>query len=60
MSQSIPVYSTNLVYDMLDLIRNRPEVWLSEKSILALQNFLNGYLARSYTDAEPPFADFDL
>lgn len=60
MSQSITVYSSSSVYEMLDLIRKKPEVWLSEKSILALQNFLNGYLARTYTDGDPPFGDFDL
>ncbi len=47
------------IYEVLDIIRDYPERYLTKKSIDALQNFINGYLlANPYPDIEPPFWNF--
>ena len=38
------------IYEVLDLIRSKPNLWLTSKSIYALQNFLNGYLLINFNN----------
>lgn len=54
------VYNSNSAFDILELIQKNPERYLSDKSIIALQDFINGYLSGNpYPDDQPSFWDFD-
>ena len=50
------------IYEILDLIEKRPLIFLTSKSISALQDFLNGYLTLQRDDLynynEPDFDEF--
>lgn len=64
MDNNIKVVCAGKIYEMLELIRDRPEMWLTSKSISALQNFLNGYLMNKgftndiYHPGEPSIDNF--
>ena len=54
------VYHTKSAFDILELIRQNPERYLSDSSIVALQDFINGYLkGNPYPEDQPPFWDFN-
>ncbi|RKN81043.1 hypothetical protein D7Z94_08820 [Ulvibacterium marinum] len=55
--------SSKNVYEILEIIRDKPELYLTSKSISSLQNFLNGYLLLMPNDINrnddyPPFDKF--
>lgn len=53
------IYQSKSAFDTLELIRNNPKRYLSNSSIIALQDFINGYLrGNPYPDDQPPFWDF--
>ena len=57
------IVHSNKIYEVLESIEKKPEIWLTEKSITSLQNFLNGFLtAKSkdlvYKKGEPTFDEF--
>ncbi|MBK0403564.1 hypothetical protein I5M27_11245 [Adhaeribacter sp. BT258] len=64
--EEIKVVQTEKLYEMLDLIRRKPNMWLTSKSITSLQDFLNGYLMVRWNDeslynpGDSSFADFVL
>lgn len=54
------IYESKRAFDILDLIKKNPERYLSDSNIIALQDFINGYLTGNpYPDDDPPFWDFD-
>ena len=51
------------IYEVLGSIEKNPKLWLTEKSITALQNFINGLLTAKtkdlvYEKGEPTFDEF--
>ncbi|MFC0608991.1 hypothetical protein ACFFGQ_14710 [Rufibacter quisquiliarum] len=43
------ITSANRIYEVLELIKSRPTLWLTSKTISSLQNFLNGYLLLGFS-----------
>jgi hypothetical protein len=63
MDSEIKVTSSRKIYEVLEVMRLKPYLWLTSKSIVSLQNFLNGYMMLGfadyiYHDGEPNFDDF--
>lgn len=63
MSNEIKVISSRKIYEVLDAMRQKPHLWLTTKSIIALQDFLNGYMQLGFADdiyypGEPNIDDF--
>jgi hypothetical protein len=59
------VVSSKNIYEVLEMIRKKPELCLTSRTISSLQNFLNGYLMIMPYDIErkdgyPPFDEFKL
>jgi len=57
------IISSRKIYELLALIRQRPYLFLTTKSIVALQNFINGYMQLGFADdiyhpGEPNFDEF--
>jgi hypothetical protein len=50
MEGEIKIISARKIYEILNLIRRKPYLFLTSKSITALQNFLNGYQLLGYAD----------
>lgn len=50
MTNDIKIISVRKIYEILDLIKRRPEIWLTSKSITGLQNFINGYMQLGAND----------
>lgn len=51
------------LYELIDLIRTRPAMFIGSASITALQNFINGYTYACYVkdieeNERPPWGDF--
>ena len=62
-NSDIKVINSSKIYEMLELIRRRPELFLTSKSITSLQDFLTGYLCLPfrkdmYHKDEPNFDEF--
>ena len=60
---SINVTSSRKIYELLDVIKRRPHIWLTTKSITSLQDFLNGYMQLGFGDdiyhaGQPSIDDF--
>ena len=60
---SIKVISSRKIYELLDVIKLRPHIWLTSKSITSLQDFLNGYMLLGFEDdiynpGQPSIDDF--
>ena len=62
MTNKIRVVHANRVYEVLGSVRDKPNLWLTARSVTALQNFLNGYLLTTGTGSldvgVPTFVDF--
>ena len=57
------VISVRKIYELLNLIHKKPELWLTSKSIISLQNFLNGFMILGlgndiYHNGEPDFNEY--
>jgi hypothetical protein len=52
MGSDIKLISSRKIYELLDLVKRRPEILLTSKSITALQNFLNGYMQLGFGDGD--------
>ena len=50
MVDDIKVISSRKIYEVLDFVKRRPEIWLTSKSITGLQNFINGYMLLGAAD----------
>ena len=61
MDSDIKIVSARKIYEVLDSMRSKPYLWLTSKSITALQNFMNGYLQLGYANdiynKDEPFID---
>lgn len=54
------VYSYAKIFDLLELLKENPLKFLSEASVVALQDFLNGYLkGNPHPKDDPPFWNFE-
>jgi hypothetical protein len=57
-------HELHTVYDLLDVVRRRPGMYIGEPSILALQTFLSGFflalrsVGADIGDGSPPYQDF--
>ncbi len=63
MNSDINVVSSRKIYEVLESMRTRPYLWLTSRSIISLQNFLNGYMQLGlgddiYNPGEPNIDDF--
>ena len=59
MEDDIKVYQALNPYDMMELLLKRPEMYLSARTMSALQDFLTGYEnGNPYPTQEPPFWNF--
>ena len=63
MDSDIKIISCRKIYEVLDCMRQKPHFWLTSKSIISLQNFLNGYMQLGFAEdiyhpGEPNIDDF--
>lgn len=55
------VFESKNIYDVLELIRRRSELFLTSKTITSLQDFINGYLiANPYNNNRKDKPEFEL
>ena len=64
MTDDTKIISSRKIYEVLDFVKRRPELWLTSKSITGLQNFINGFMKLGAADdiyhpSEPTIDEFN-
>jgi hypothetical protein len=64
MTDDTKIISSRKIYEVLDFVKRRPELWLTSKSITGLQNFINGFMRLGAADdiyhpSEPTIDEFN-
>jgi hypothetical protein len=60
MENEIEIFRAGKIYEMLEHVRRRPQMYLTSKSITALQNLLNGYMIVNHAETIYLPGDRDL